>query len=190
MEIISHCAEAVILKDGDSIIKRRIPKKYRIRELDEIIRRRRTKSEAKLMIEARRAGVPTPIIRDIGDFEIVMEYIEGRPLKEVLSKKWTKKAGELVAKLHENNIIHGDLTTSNMIVKGDKLYLIDFGLGYFDEDVESKAVDVHVFFQTLESTELSAEELKRFFVEGYRRYSRWMEVLEREKEIRRRVRYA
>ncbi|MDI3502067.1 MAG: regulating kinase and related kinase [Archaeoglobi archaeon] len=190
MEIISHCAEAIILRDGENIIKRRIPKRYRIKELDELIRRRRTKSEAKLMVEARKAGVPTPIIRDIRDFEIVMEYIEGRPLKEVLSKELVRKAGELVARLHENNIIHGDLTTSNMIVRGERLYLIDFGLGYFDEDVESKAVDIHVFFQTLESTEINAEELKKCFIEGYRRYSGWMEVLEREKEIRKRVRYA
>jgi Kae1-associated kinase Bud32 len=171
-------------------VKRRLPKRYRIRELDEMIRRQRTKSEAKLIVEARKAGVPTPVIKDLSDFEIVMEYIDGRPLKEVMSEELVRKAGELVAKLHERNIIHGDLTTTNILVRGDRIYLIDFGLGYFDEDVESKAVDLHVFFQTLESTEIKAEELKKSFLEGYKRYKGWKAVVEREKEIRKRVRYA
>jgi len=190
MEVISHCAEAIVFRDGDKVIKRRIPKKYRIKELDEMIRKRRTKSEAKLIVEARKAGVPTPIIYDIGDFEIIMEFIDGRPLKEVINEDLAKKAGELVARLHRKNIIHGDLTTTNMLVRGDRIYLIDFGLGYFDEDVESKAVDLHVFFQTLESTKEEGEKLKERFIEGYMNYEKWEEVVKREREIRKRVRYA
>jgi len=53
--------------------------------------------------------------------------------------------------LHDANIIHGDLTTSNMILKDGKLFLIDFGLGFYSDKVEHKAVDLFLLKQALES---------------------------------------
>ncbi|MCK4735823.1 MAG: Kae1-associated serine/threonine protein kinase, partial [Methanophagales archaeon] len=107
-----QCAEAIVEIKGDLVYKRRIQKRYRVKEIDERIRRERTKSEAKLISEARRKGVPTPIIFDINDYELVMERIEGDLAREVIDEPISKRIGEFVGILHKNGIIHSDLTTS------------------------------------------------------------------------------
>ncbi len=191
MEIIASGAEAVIAREGDAIIKTRIPKRYRLAELDENIRRERTKTEAKLISEARRCGVPTPIIRNVTDFEIKMEYIGGVALKHIITPPLAEKTGELIGRLHTCGIIHGDITTSNILLKDGRLYLIDFGLSYLDKTLEARGVDVHVLFQTFESTHESHEELIEAFRKGYARtFGGATEVLERVKEIESRGRYA
>jgi len=189
--IIASGAEAVVVREGNTIIKKRIEKRYRLKEIDDSIRKERTKMESKLISEARRCGVPTPIIRDINDFEIKMEYIDGTALKNVITPQLSEKTGELIGRLHTCGIIHGDLTTSNIMLKNGKLYLIDFGLGYLDKTVEARGVDVHVLFQTFESTHEKHEELIEAFKKGYKRTAIFAkEVFEREKEIRSRGRYA
>lgn len=186
-----QCAEAIIeFKDG-FVFKRRIRKRYRIKEIDERIRKERTKSEAKLISEARRKGIPTPIIFDIFDYTLVMERIEGDLVREVITPHISEQIGELVGKLHRNGIIHGDLTTSNLILGSDNiLYLIDFGLSFFDSSIEARGVDVHVFFQSLKATCKSWEELKESFIKGYTRsLPDALQVLTRVSEIERRGRY-
>jgi len=184
-------AEAVVSLKGGFIIKDRIPKRYRVQELDERIRKERTRAEARLMSEARRCGVPTPIIHDIYDFTIEMEYIDGKPVKYVIDKMMCELMGKLIGRLHSVGIIHGDLTTSNMLYSGDRIYLIDFGLAYVDGSVESRGVDIHVLFQTLESTHPEHEDLITAFSRGYR-ITRDMsdEVLARVPELETRGRYA
>ena len=59
--------------------------------------------------------------------------------------------GESVARIHQKDIIHGDLTTSNMIFKNEKVFFIDFGLGYISRKIEDKAVDIHLLKQALEA---------------------------------------
>jgi Kae1-associated kinase Bud32 len=103
----------------------------------------------------------------------------------------SEKTGELIGRLHAHGIIHGDLTTSNIIFKEGKLYLIDFGLSYLDKTVEARGVDVHVLFQTFESTHENHEELIEVFKKGYALTFGGAEgVFEREKEIGSRGRYA
>jgi len=184
-------AEASIELKGGMIIKTRAPKRYRLRELDEGIRRERTKMEARLISEARRWGVPTPVIYDVTDYVIAMEYIEGEPLKKVLTRELSERVGELVGRLHSCGIVHGDLTTSNLILKQDKIYLIDFGLAYYDKSIEAQGVDVHVLFQTYESTHEDPEGLIQAFTNGYTRvFPKAGQVLARVKEIEARGRYA
>jgi Kae1-associated kinase Bud32 len=184
-------AEASIELKGGVIIKTRAPKRYRIKELDEGIRRERTKMEARLISEARRWGVPTPILYDVTDYVITMEYIEGEPLKKVLNPELSERVGELVGRLHSSGIVHGDLTTSNLLLREDKIYLIDFGLAYSDKSIEAQGVDVHVLFQTYESTHEDHEKLIEAFIIGYRRvFSKADQVLSRVKEIEARGRYA
>jgi Kae1-associated kinase Bud32 len=143
-----------------------------------------------LISEARRCGVPTPIIRDVTDFEIQMEYIRGASLKNVLSVELSEKIGELVGKLHTAGIVHGDLTTSNMILSDGHIYLIDFGLARFDQSVEAQGVDVHVLFQTFESTHEGYGALRQAFSRGYRRtFADADAILRRVKEIESRGRY-
>ena len=186
-----QCAEAIVEIKGDLVYKRRVQKRYRVKEIDERIRRERTKSEAKLISEARRKGVPTPIIFDINDYELVMEKIEGDLAREVIDEDISERIGEFVGVLHKNGIIHSDLTTSNVIVGRDNvIYFIDFGLSFIESSTEAKGVDVHVFFQSLCGTHESYERLKESFIEGYKRtFSGASQVLRRVKEIEQRGRY-
>ena len=190
---IAAGAEAVIERSGGRIIKRRVSKNYRIPKLDTRIRAARTRSEAKLISEARRCGVPTPIIYDVDTAEhtIVMEFIEGARMKDVLDPGMSERIGELVGRLHGCGIIHGDLTTSNFILHtgDDRIYFIDFGLGYFEKNVEAQGVDVHVLFQMFVSTH-GESGLEEAFCRGYRRtFSDADQVLTRVREIEARGRY-
>ena len=183
-------AEAVVGLLSDRVIKTRVPKSYRVRELDERLRMERTRAEAKIISEARRLGIPTPIVYDIHEFSLEMERIWGEPIKHVISLGLSRSAGVLVGRLHRGGLIHGDLTTSNMIVKDDRIYLIDFGLSYWDMTLESRGVDVHVYYQTLISSHENHKELMAAFADGYRSsFPGAEEVLRRVKEIEYRGRY-
>ena len=144
------------------IIKMRIPKKYRSPVLDEQIRSYRTVHEPQLIHEAKAAGVPTPLIYmvNVAESSITMEYIEGQQVKQLLNKVSKAKRhdicvkiGESIAKLHTHGLIHGDLTTSNMILstKG-KLFFVDFGLGEKNGELEAQGVDLHLLKRALQST--------------------------------------
>lgn len=190
-------AEAVVellSAEGDTparAVKTRVPKDYRIRELDERLRGERTRAEAKITSEARRLGIPTPIVYDVRPFALVLERIDGRPLKEVLTPALSRAVGVLVGRLHRGGLIHGDLTTSNMIVKDNALYLIDFGLSFWDATTEARGVDVHVYYQTLISSHEDHEALMVAFADGYREAfpEAAEDVLRRVREIEYRGRY-
>lgn len=187
---IGRGAEAVISLESGQVRKLRLAKSYRLPELDERLRTERTLREARITSDARRHGVPTPIICDVTRFEIEMEHLEGEKVKEVITPEISEKVGEMVGRLHRGGIIHGDLTTSNMILKDCKVHLIDFGLAFYESSVEAQGVDVHVYFQTLESTHDRPEELIESFRTGYVRiYPGAEAVLERVKEIKARGRY-
>ncbi len=163
-KIIQRGAEAILyLRDserGQELVKERVSKGYRIPQLDMRIRKQRTRAEAKLMERARASGVAVPKLRTEDDFRLVMEYIRGRKLKDALNamggkerKKVCMEMGGLIAALHQAGVIHGDLTTSNMILSdaGERLYLIDFGLGKFSSSVEDQAVDLFLLFEALKA---------------------------------------
>ena len=81
--------------------------------------------------------------------------------------------GASIAKLHNANIIHGDLTTSNMIISKNKLYLIDFGLGFESHKAEDKAVDLHVLKEALEARHVKkSNEFCRIIIENYKKTSK------------------
>ena len=124
MKLIQQGAEAKIYLDNQTILKDRIPKSYRHPQLDKQIRTRRTKSESKILIKALEIGANIPKVISTDKFNIEIEYIDGDKLSETLNNydekkqfKTMKQLGEQVALLHDNNIIHGDLTTSNVILK-------------------------------------------------------------------------
>lgn len=191
--LLAKGAEAVIYKENNEVIKIRKPKKYRLKALDERIREKRTKREAKATHDARKAGIPTPIILDLEKYKIKFEYIEGEKIKDIfsrLSQKQTKKIGENVGKLHKINMFHGDLTTSNMIAKKDKIYLIDFGLAGYDEHIEPKGVDLHVLFQTIRSSHPESKGKINQILDEYKKtYPEHEKVIQRLKEIEKRGRY-
>ncbi len=187
---IGRGAEAVITLEEGTVRKWRLPKSYRQPELDVEIRQERTLREARIISDARRHGVPTPIILDVLKFELKMEHIEGIKLKDVITPEISEMVGEMVGRLHKAGIIHGDLTTSNMILRDGKIYMIDFGLSFYERTVEAQGVDVHVYFQTLESTHDNAANLVESFKRGYARtYEGSSAVFQRVKEIKARGRY-
>ena len=168
--LIAKGAEAELTKQGDVLIKERIAKGYRLPELDEKLRKRRTITEARLLREARRAGVLTPQIIDVENTTIKMEFIDGEKVKDILNEKNCAavcgQIGQSIALLHSYDIIHGDLTTSNMIITKGKdnssgvaendqllsLWFIDFGLGFISQRSEDKATDLYLLHEALEST--------------------------------------
>ena len=129
------------------VIKVRIPKKYRPEPLDKQIRSYRTVHEPQLMHEAKAAGVPTPLIYliNVPQASIIMEFVEGQQIKQLLNKvpqnqrrELCISIGELIGKLHKQGLIHGDLTTSNMILSPErKIFFVDFGLGEKNSELEA-----------------------------------------------------
>lgn len=160
MKLIAQGAEAKIYLEKDFIIKNRIKKSYRLPQIDLRLRRLRTKSEAKLLSEASRAGVNVPRVLEINQKTGILkiEYIAGSKIRDWLeradleqSKNILENIGKSIKKLHKYGIIHGDLTTSNILLNSNKVYFIDFGLGQISEKIEDKAVDLHVFKECLKS---------------------------------------
>jgi len=182
------------------IRKVRVRKEYRIREIDEKIRRERTKHEARMMNFAKRFGIPTPTVYfvDLPNTTIYMEYIPGRKLSSILdgmsedeSSRIFDKIGFYVARLHNNDLIHSDLTTSNMILFEGKLFFIDFGLSFFSSDIEDKAVDIHLLRRVLKSTHCKIWDLcYESFISSYEKNSKDAEeIITRVDEIEMRGRY-
>ena len=160
------------------VIKERLPKRYRPAELDSKIRGYRTAHEPQLMHEAKKAGVPTPTIFlvDMKDASITMEFVEGKQVKQVLADVSRKerqelcvKIGGLIGKLHRHGVIHGDMTTSNMILNAEgKIFLVDFGLGEKNKELEARGVDLHLMKRALQSTHYRfAEECFKHVLKGY-----------------------
>lgn len=158
MKLIAQGAEAKIFKKKDSILKDRIKKSYRLSQIDIKLRKSRTRSEAKILRKASQIiNVPKVILVDDKKMNLEIEYIEGVKVRDLfdrnnekLKRKVCRELGKTVKKMHQNDIIHGDLTTSNMIWN-DKLYLIDFGLGKISIRVEDMAVDIHLLKECFRS---------------------------------------
>jgi len=185
------------------IVKERIQKSYRLGALDHQIRRYRTVHEAQMIHEAKKAGVSTPVIYLVDEpkCRIFMEYLQGPRLKEALSVMRPRRrfsichsVGALIGRLHKMEVIHGDLTTSNMILVDEgKVSFIDFGLSFHSSQTEDRGVDLHLVRRALNSTHFSyAEPCFESVVRGYQSMlgSRFAKiVLTRAREIEKRGRY-
>ncbi|MFH0949357.1 MAG: KEOPS complex kinase/ATPase Bud32, partial [Candidatus Aenigmatarchaeota archaeon] len=181
-------------RDENDIIKERVAKHYRLKEIDERLRSSRTRAESRLLREARRAGVYVPQITDESKFSIKMELIDGMKVRDCINKKnfaeICEKIGESVALLHGFGIIHGDLTTSNMILKKNKLYLIDFGLGFHSQRIEDKAVDIKLLKDVLRSTHFDIyEDAWKIILKAYEKYEQSDKVIKTLEHIEKRARY-
>ena len=174
-DLIAKGAESNIVKSSylgrDAVLKNRISKNYRIPEIDNKIRKARTKLEAKLLSDVKKAGVVTPILYDVDlhDKTILMEEIKGDLVKDIINEDLAYEIGENIAKFHNLNIIHGDITSSNMMVNDkNQLVFIDFGLGRYSDLFEDKAVDLLVLKKSLQSIDYNTA-IKIFdkVLEGY-----------------------
>ena len=185
------------------VMKKRLPKNYRLPQLDEQIRTYRTIHEPQLIHRAKEAGVPTPTIFliDTKNSTIIMEYVEGRQVKQVLGDcegkdriNLCKRIGELIGHLHRQGVIHGDLTTSNMILTPEqKVIFVDFGLGEYSRELEIQGVDLHLMKKAFQSTHFRfAGEGFEAVMDGYAKIvgdETAKEVLVKINEIERRGRY-
>lgn len=197
MKIIQQGAEAIIYLENNTIIKDRTEKKYRIKEIDEKLRKHRTKKESNLLIKANKI-INSPQPTKIEKTKIEMPLIKGEKLSEIfdkLEKKHQEKIcleiGKSIAKLHDENIIHGDLTTSNIILdKENKIYFIDFGLGFTSTRIEDKAVDIHLIKQAFEARHFKTWEKDiKNILKGYELSKNYSKTIEQLKKVESRGRY-
>ena len=192
-EVIKRGAEAKLLKskwlDLDAIYKVRVEKKYRHPVIDVKLRKERTVGEARIMAALIDIDVPVPALYDVylDNYCIVMEFIEGKRVKDILNDLGDQDVNELfkqigyeIGKMHQRNIIHGDLTTSNILYTGNlkgnsarnaRFCFIDFGLSGYSTSIEDKSVDLHLFKRVISSTHASKfDQLYQPLVQGYKEY--------------------
>ena len=182
-KLIAKGAEASLyIEDyyGHPVIrKHRRSKPYRLPQIDAKLRTDRTIREARLLASARLAGVATPIVYqiDVDTATIIMEYIDGQRVKELIPeltktqhRRLFKEIGKAVARLHLHEVTHGDLTTSNMIQRSPRIvYFIDFGLAGITQNIEDFGTDLHLLRRALLSTHYPHwEDCYSAFQEGYR----------------------
>jgi len=231
-DLLQQGAEAKIyLKDKKStILKSRTSKSYRHPTLDKQIRTRRTRREAKILKKALSLNINVPKIISQEKFDLEIKYINGDKLSQTLNSyseklqsKIMQQLGKQTALLHTNNIIHGDLTTSNTILQTSnqppqitksrnstretpadqkitersstkpsqipKIFIIDFGLGFFSSKQEDKAVDLHLIKQALEAKHYqNHEELFNNLLKGYK-WKDSRKIINRLKIVERRGRH-
>ncbi|MHA1243964.1 MAG: KEOPS complex kinase/ATPase Bud32 [Candidatus Heimdallarchaeota archaeon] len=185
-----------------AIYKIRQPKTYRIKELDFSFRKYRTIHEARLLARAKKSGVRTPFIYevDVENTTLVLEFITGKIMKELLPLLDKKKLqticiliGRNVGLLHKNGVIHGDLTTSNIIQSIDEqIIFVDFGLGYISERIEDFGIDLYLLERAMQSTHADIyQDVWMNILKGYKETSPAKnEIEEKLKEIASRGRYS
>ncbi len=206
LELVYKGAEAYLYKtvflETEVIVKYRLPKPYRDPLLDKRIRRDRTILEARIILRLKELGIPVPTLFMVDPERalLIIEYIRGQRLKELIDKlsikvieKYINIIGKNVGIMHKNGIVHGDLTTSNIIVRDNIPFIIDFGLAQYSEELEDQGVDIHLFLRSLESTHPRyVNRLFNAFITGYEEAvgsQKKILVLEKVREIRMRGRY-
>lgn len=186
--------------DKEVVIKQRFVKKYRHPDIESHISRERMRNEARSLTRCRMAGIRAPCVYDV-DFttnEIVMEKIKDSKTVRNLVYQYVdqgkcftaaqqgegneltgdmecmaRKIGTVLGRLHKCHIIHGDLTTSNMLLvepfEESDIILIDFGMSYIEEKVEDKAVDLYVLERAVLGTHPRTEKFVEILLAEYER---------------------
>ena len=192
MDLLAKGAEAELyIIDNSTLKKVRLPKPYRIEEIDTKLRSFRNRREFKVLNKLKEAGVnvPTPIEIDEKKIFFTLEYIQGKVLKEVLTPELLEKAFEQIILMHNQNIVHGDLTTLNFIERKSETLLIDFGLAEFSQKVEDKAVDLNLFFSCIKNEHPSLYTMKNSLLKLYEHKANdSKKILERLEQVEKRGR--
>jgi TP53 regulating kinase-like protein len=205
-QVLARGAESVIFKIEQwglpFILKWRQAKSYLLKDIDSHLRKSRTSRECKMLTVSRSLGVPTPAVYsvDLDKHMIMMDFISGTQFKQLAGQisrsdliSLSRGFGKLIALLHEGNVVHGDPTTSNVIVDDkSRMWIVDFGLSEMNATLEMKGVDLHLIHRALETTHWDLQEtMLDSTLEGYVDIlGRTAEpILSRMKEIRERGRY-
>jgi Kae1-associated kinase Bud32 len=187
METLAQGAESSILIVNDNILQKvRHSKEYRNSELDLKLRKSRCKKEFKILKKLFKSSihVPEPLELDLKTTTITFEYLKGDVLRDVLTKKILTLAFVEICKLHSQEVIHGDLTTLNMMFVNQEVYLIDFGLSSISTNIEERAVDLNLFFRCIENEHQEFYIMKEELLEEYNQeVENGDKVLKRLKEV-------
>lgn len=210
--LLKQGAEARVYKTEfykkKAIVKERFSKSYRHPSLDEKLTHRRTTQEVRSMLRCRKAGICTPAVYfvDYSTHCIYMEEIENcvttrdhiNNLLNAPSEESEKslqilaeKIGSSLAAMHNVDCIHGDLTTSNILLKAgfENIILIDFGLSFISLLTEDKGVDLYVLERAFLSTHPNTEHLFKIILESYRKKANKAdEIIKKLDEVRMRGR--
>lgn len=189
-----------------ALLKARGAKKYRPKTLDDRLRRERTRTEARLLVDARRLGVRTPIVYDldVDRCQLILEELPGPTLKAVLQDPQltpevvgaaVRTFGEALGRLHAGRVAHGDLTSSNVLLPegpSGPVAFLDLSMGSRNAGLEELGIDLHLVEEDLKALSGRAPALLRAFYTGYvaGNPSGAKDVRARAKAIRGRVRYA
>lgn len=201
MVIIKQGAEAKLsigeFGGKQCLIKERFVKHYRHPDLDTHLTKERMRAESKAVTRCQAAGVNAPQIfhMDLNERKIYMKYYETSItakayINDIIPKlsdgtereqrlnKLAEEIGVCVGKMHANNIIHGDLTTSNILLdplESDDgtfaqytLIMIDFGLSSYGQNSEQKGVDLYVLERALLSTHSGVPNLFNTILDAYK----------------------
>ncbi|BBN10412.1 TP53 regulating kinase and related kinases [Marchantia polymorpha subsp. ruderalis] len=188
-----------------AVVKERFSKKYRHPVLDAKLTSKRLLGEARLLAKARRLGVVTPALYAVDPVtaSLTFEYVPGASVKDLLLQSGplpspggkieeiAKQIGKAVAKLHDGGVVHGDLTTSNMLIRPDtnQLVMIDFGLSFTSALPEDKAVDLYVLERALISLHSSNGDIMGLVMSSYKQSSKlWSSTLNKLAAVRMRGR--
>ena len=178
MKIFNIGAESKIIEIIENkkifLKKIRIEKKYRIKQIDEKIRKFRNSKEFKILKKLNENKINTPKVFDLNEkeYSFKMEKIEGETLNKKLNKENLKKAFEKIIEIHNLDVIHNDLTLLNFLIesKTKKVFLIDFGLSFISKKIEDKAVDLNLFFENLKNENLEIyKKYKKKLIDLYKK---------------------
>ncbi|KAJ4831009.1 hypothetical protein Tsubulata_029568 [Turnera subulata] len=208
--LIKQGAEARVFESNfvgrRSIVKERFSKKYRHPTLDsKLTLKRLNAQEARCMTKARRLGVSTPALYAVDPVlhTLTFEFVEGPSVKDIFLEfglhgvagerlnDIAVQIGDAIGKLHDGGLVHGDLTTSNMLVRSstNQLVLIDFGLSFISTLPEDKAVDLYVLERALISLHSSCGDVMDRILAAYRKSSKqWSSTLNKLAQVRQRGR--
>jgi TP53 regulating kinase-like protein len=206
MDVLALGAESIIYRlehwNQQFVLKCRRPKEYLHPDIDSVLRRTRTSRECKMLTTARILGVRTPAVYtiDLENCTLLMDFIDGLQFKQLVDdlnmrrlKALSKEFGRTIAKLHLGGVVHGDPTTSNILIDTNSdLWFVDFGLADMNATIEMKGVDLHLLHRALETTHWNREDtMLSAALEGYESvYGPEAEkVFQRMEEIRERGRY-
>ncbi|PBP21672.1 serine/threonine-protein kinase bud32 [Diplocarpon rosae] len=214
--LITQGAEALLyratylLPSLPCALKYRPSKPYRHPILDLRLTKHRILSEARVLVKCRREGVCVPAVYAADEVKgwIMMEWVVGEVVRIRLNewlarRKETREAegegeeeasslmtriGEAVGRLHDIGIVHGDLTTSNLMLRSltssaiedsgegegvgnaaldGEVVIIDFGLASQSTQDEDRAVDLYVLERAFGSTHPRAERLFKQVLRAY-----------------------
>ncbi|XP_029908279.1 EKC/KEOPS complex subunit TP53RK [Myripristis murdjan] len=188
-ELLKQGAEArlyrAVFLGRPAVVKQRFPKRYRHPVLDERLTHRRTVQEVRSILRCRKAGISAPVVYfvDYTSHCIFLEEIVGsvtvrdhiastqetHPNPERELEPLADGMGQILARMHDEDVIHGDLTTSNMLLRSgaSDLVLIDFGLSYISALPEDKGVDLYVLEKAFLSTHPNTEALFDKLLKSY-----------------------